>query len=219
MFKKISNLFRSTLKTPPSINFKQFFSPVTNISRPFCPPAPLIHQQRTFFDFDALSSRRSYTGHKVNRYTQRQLYDVVSNVDDYHLFIPFCTNSEVLKTQYIDRRTKILTAALCVGFQGFSETYVSEVTCERPHLVQAIASSDALFKHLTTTWTFTPYEEFPLTHCNLNFSLEFEFASSLHAQVANVFFGQVNELIITAFEERCNQIYGSPISLQSSDDE
>ncbi|CAG8721170.1 1441_t:CDS:2, partial [Cetraspora pellucida] len=98
-------------------------------------------------------------------------------------------------------------------------TYVSEVTCERPHLVQAIASSDALFKHLITIWTFTPYEEFPITHCNLNFSLEFEFASSLHAQVANVFFGQVNELIVTAFEERCNQIYGSPISLQSSDDE
>ncbi|CAG8633330.1 6059_t:CDS:2, partial [Racocetra fulgida] len=144
-----------------------------------------------------------------NRYTQRQLYDVVSNVDDYHLFIPFCTNSEVLKTQYVDRKTKILTAALCVGFQGFSETYVSE----------AIASSDALFKHLTTTWRFTPYEEFPLTHCNLDFALEFEFASSLHAQVANVFFDQVNDLIVTAFEERCSQIYGPPISLQSSDDE
>ncbi|CAG8501981.1 4814_t:CDS:2 [Dentiscutata heterogama] len=218
-FKKISNIFRSPLKTPPSINFKRFFSPVTNIPRPFCPPPPLAHQQRNFFGFDALSSRRSYTGHKVVGYTQKQLYDVVSNIDDYHLFIPFCTNSEVLKSQYIDRRTKILTAALGVGFQGFSETYVSEVTCERPYFVQAIASSDALFKHLVTTWRFTPHEEFPSTHCNLDFCLEFEFASSIHAQVANVFFDQVNELIVTAFEERCNQVYGPPINLQDIDDE
>ncbi|KAF0402089.1 putative Proteasome component PUP2 [Gigaspora margarita] len=218
-FKKISNIFRSSLKTPPSINFKRFFSPVTNIPRPFSPPPPSIRQQRNFFGFDALSSRRSYNGHKVLGYTQKQLYDVVSNIDDYHLFIPFCTNSEVLKTQYIDRRTKILTAALGVGFQGFSETYVSEVTCERPCFVQAIASSDALFKHLVTTWRFTPHEEFPSTHCNLDFNLDFEFASSIHAQVANVFFDQVNELIVTAFEERCNQVYGPPINLQDIDDE
>ncbi|CAG8812359.1 25811_t:CDS:1, partial [Gigaspora rosea] len=64
-FKKISNIFRSSLKTPPSINFKRFFSPVTNIPRPFSPPPPSIRQQRNFFGFDAMSSRRSYTGHKV----------------------------------------------------------------------------------------------------------------------------------------------------------
>ncbi|CAG8506817.1 23436_t:CDS:1, partial [Gigaspora rosea] len=64
-FKIISNIFLSSLKTPHSINFKLFFLPVTNIPQPFSPPPLLICQQHNFFGFDALSSRRSYTGHKM----------------------------------------------------------------------------------------------------------------------------------------------------------
>ncbi|CAG8450885.1 5226_t:CDS:2 [Acaulospora colombiana] len=125
------------------------------------------------------------------------------------MFIPFCTNSQVLETRQSDQK-KILTAALEVKFLGFSETYVSEVTCERPSYVQAVASSDALFRHLTALWQFAPHGGSPSTHCNLAFHLEFEFASPLHAQLANAFFDQINDLMITAFEKRCKEIYGLP---------
>ncbi|CAI2185461.1 11356_t:CDS:2, partial [Funneliformis geosporum] len=210
------NALSSPLKKPPSLNFKRFFSPISR-SRPFFfsqqpfPTSTPKKQRRNFFGFsDILSSKKSYNGHKVVGYTQKQLYDVVSNIDEYHLFIPYCTNSEVLKSQYVDKRTKILTAALGVGFKGFSETYLSEVTCERPRFVQAVASSDALFSHLITVWQFSPHNELPSTHCYLDFHLEFEFTSPLHAQVANVFFDQVSALMVDAFEERCNQVYGPP---------
>ncbi|CAG8655530.1 14125_t:CDS:2 [Funneliformis caledonium] len=211
---KLANALSSPLRRPPSLNFKRFFSPIST-SRPFFfsqqpfPTSTPKKQRRNFFGFsDILSSKKSYNGHKVVGYTQKQLYDVVSNIDEYHLFIPYCTNSEVLKSHSVDKRTKILTAALGVGFKGFSETYLSEVTCERPRF--AVASSDALFSHLISVWQFAPHNELPSTHCYLDFHLEFEFTSPLHAQVANVFFDQVSALMIDAFEERCNQVYGPP---------
>ncbi|CAG8433621.1 10918_t:CDS:2 [Diversispora eburnea] len=188
-------------------------SNLSNLSRPL----PLFHpktsfkQKRNFFNFsDIMSSKKSYTGNKIVGYTQKQLFDVVSNVDDYYNFIPFCINSEVLKTQYVDQRTKILTAALGVQFIGYSETYVSEVTCKRPSYVQAVASADSLFNHLTTLWQFIPDQKLPPTHCHLDFYIEFEFSSPLYAQVSNMFTEQINEIMVTAFEKRCEEIYGPP---------
>ncbi|GBC05183.1 hypothetical protein RclHR1_06090001 [Rhizophagus clarus] len=164
---------------------------------------------RTFLN--VLSSKKTYNGHKVIGYTQKQLYDVVSNIDEYKNYIPYCTNSEVLKTQTINNRNKQLTAVLGVGFNGISETYISEVTCERPGLVRADVSDD-LFKHLSAIWRIAPHHESPSTHCDLSFHLEFEFSSILYSQIANVFFDEINMMIIDAFEKRCYNLYGPPAS-------
>ncbi|CAG8746014.1 21794_t:CDS:2 [Rhizophagus irregularis] len=144
---------------------------------------------RTFFN--VLSSKKTYDGHKVIGYTQKQLYDVVSNIDEYKNFIPYCTNSEVLKIQEISNREKKLTAVLGVGFNGISETYISDVTCEKPGLVRADVSDD-LFKNLSAEWKITPH--------------------IVYSQLASVFFDDMNMMIIDAFERRCNTLYGPPAS-------
>ncbi|CAJ0851248.1 258_t:CDS:2 [Entrophospora sp. SA101] len=157
-------------------------------------------------------------------YSQNQLYEVVSKIDEYSLFVPFCTSSEILNIQSADHKTTIITAALGVGFQGFSEIYVSEVTCESPRFVQAVASSDVLFRHLVAIWNFTPYinnddnvGEEETTHCILDFRVEFEFSSPLHLQIANIFSDQVNEMMITAFEQRSPEPQTPPASASCYD--
>ncbi|RIA88412.1 hypothetical protein C1645_826333 [Glomus cerebriforme] len=165
--------------------------------------------QRTFFN--GLSFKKTYNGHKVIGYTQRQLYDVVSNIDEYKNFIPYCTHSIVVKTQNINNRNKKLTAILGVGFDGYDETYASEVICERPGFVRAEAApNESLFKQLSTVWELTPHHDSPSTHCNLNFHLEFEFSSFIYSQLANVFFDNVSTLMVDAFERRCYTLYGPP---------
>ncbi|CAG8437267.1 3431_t:CDS:2 [Ambispora gerdemannii] len=140
---------------------------------------------------DLLSSQKQYTGEKIIGYSQSQLYEVVANINDYHLFVPYCTNSTVLSHVQLDSSDDFMTAELGVGFQGFEETYISEVTCHRPKFVKAHASSDKLFRHLISIWQFRPHNVYPATHCFLNFQLEFEFASPLHAQISNMFFDQM----------------------------
>ena len=66
-------------------------------------------------------------------YRQRQLYDVVTDIDAYHLFVPFCTSSRTLARRQRQGTTAIeMEAELTVGFFAFSEAYVSKVTC-RPY--------------------------------------------------------------------------------------
>lgn len=107
--------------------------------------------------FPAVSMTTAHHSYVVNlpfslsslpSYSQQQLYDVVSDVDQYHLFVPWCTYSRVLSTKIIQGAsakkdqghtgavTTVMKAELGVGFQAFRERYVSEVTCEKPRKVK-----------------------------------------------------------------------------------
>jgi hypothetical protein len=73
-------------------------------------------------------------------YSQAQVYDVVSNVTDYHQFIPFCSHSKVFSTKAVPSPSTpgriIMQAELGVGFNLFNEKYMSKVTCDKPSLVK-----------------------------------------------------------------------------------
>ncbi|NWR63364.1 CQ10B protein, partial [Bucorvus abyssinicus] len=51
-----------------------------------------------------------------------QMYELVADVGEYRLFVPWCRRSAVLY-----RRGPVLQAELEVGFPPFLERYVSEV--------------------------------------------------------------------------------------------
>lgn len=44
----------------------------------------------------------------------------------------------------------------------------------------------------------------------LTFDIAFAFSSPLHAAVSKGFFGRVTSMMVTAFEERCLEVYGKP---------
>lgn len=69
---------------------------------------------------------------------------------------------------------------------------------------------------MTTTWKFSPN----LPHSKLNtkeaqdhpscwvdFHIQFDFASPLHAQASSVFFDQVSKMMLQAFVDRCQTVY------------
>ena len=70
----------------------------------------------------------------VHSYKTRDLYDIVTNVNSYPQFLPFCTGARVLSTTPLDERHGNaagvkMEAEMTVGFMSFTETYTSEVTC------------------------------------------------------------------------------------------
>ncbi|KAL0086159.1 hypothetical protein F4703DRAFT_1720396, partial [Phycomyces blakesleeanus] len=171
---------------------------------------------RTFFSLpDLLSSRKQYSERKLLNFSQKEVYDVVSNVKDYHLFVPFCNASHVYSSTPLGTTgTYVMKAELGVGFKLFEEKYMSQVTCKEPMMVQAIAADSSLFKELVTTWKFTPYT-YPSGNlqatqppaCYVDFDITFEFASPIHAQASSVFFDQISKMMLGAFVGRCENVY------------
>ena len=135
----------------------------------------------------------------------QQMYDVVSDVENYHKFVPFC------KKSIVHKRTKgYLKADLEVGFPPLTERYTSHVTLENPSEVKAECKDGKMFNYLLTHWRFSPgLKDIPQS-CVIDFDVAFEFKSVLHSQLANFFFDQLVQQMETAFIYEARARFGQP---------
>lgn len=137
------------------------------------------------------------------------MFDVVTDVEHYKDFLPFCKRSDVLT-----RQETFMKATLEIGFPPISESYISHVTLVRPFYTKAICFDGRLFNHLITIWRFNPGLKSNPYSCIIDFSIDFEFKSVLHSNIAHVFFDKLVRQMEGAFLVEAKRRYG-PESLPS----
>jgi len=154
--------------------------------------------------------RHDFRIHEQIDCTPAQLFAVVSDVERYAEFLPFCTSSRVIRR----RNCTSFDAKLSLGFLGFSEAYTSKVSLRPPYSVEARAADTSLFSHLRTEWLLSDGQR--RGTCALEFRLEMQLRSSLHDHALRRVLDKIAAQQVAAFKQRCVQLYG-PSSEQSTD--
>jgi coenzyme Q-binding protein COQ10 len=130
-------------------------------------------------------------------YSAEELFEVVADVKDYPLFVPWCSGARI---KHEDSREVV--AELVIGFGLFQESFTSQVTLDRPRQV-GVRAIEGPLEHLTNTWTFTPVKQ--ATHVDL--IIDFQFKSHLLDHVANGMFHEAATRMMRAFESRVHLVH------------
>ncbi|KKA26035.1 hypothetical protein TD95_000320 [Thielaviopsis punctulata] len=145
-------------------------------------PPSLPATRRSFFDISRLSSLldSSPVNISVSRtlpYPPSALYRLVSDVDSYSQFVPFCEESKVTKWATVPAAADAASsdpvrvpveAYLRVGILGVNEVFTSRLRCDPGVAVEALSGDAAVaagasaavrsgpLKSLVTKWTISP---------------------------------------------------------------
>ncbi|KAI8037133.1 hypothetical protein M5D96_009880 [Drosophila gunungcola] len=166
--------------------------------------ASSIHRSYITFN-DFRNKNRWYTKKELVGYSMQDMYNVVSDVSNYHRFVPYVKRSHV-HTQ----DSGGFKADLIVGFPPLNEAYTSQVTLESPSLVKSECHDGRLFNYLLNEWRFNPGLKDIPNSCVLDFKVSFEFKSLLHSNVANLFFDLICDQMENAFIQEVRRRSGPP---------
>ncbi|MBS7788355.1 type II toxin-antitoxin system RatA family toxin [Roseococcus sp. SDR] len=135
---------------------------------------------------------------RILRQSPDQIFQIVADVHRYPEFLPWCAAARVLS-----RDETQLVADLTIGFKMFRETFRSEVTLDRPGLVQ-VKYLDGPFRYLNNTWRLSPVPQ----GTEVDFFVDFEFRSRVLQAVIGTVFNEAVRVMVRAFERRAMAMHG-----------
>ncbi|MEW9855565.1 type II toxin-antitoxin system RatA family toxin [Novosphingobium sp. M1R2S20] len=146
--------------------------------------------------------------HQTRRlpYTAEQMFDLVADVDRYPEFLPWVVATRVRS----DTETEMV-ADMLVGFKALKEKFTSRVEKSRPEHIR-VHYVDGPLRDLDNSWSFRPTEE----GCEIDFCVDFAFRNPIFEKIAGQYFDRAFRKMVTAFEERAAQLYGSKSSNATS---
>lgn len=133
----------------------------------------------------------------------QQMYDVVSDVDNYKIFVPYCKKSTVF-----NRKPNSAQALVVVGFPPIYERYTSNLTLQPPQLIKSECFDGRLFNYLQNYWGFSAGLKDVPQSCVIDFRVTFEFKSALHSHLSHLFFDAIVQQMEMAFVREAERRYG-----------
>ena len=133
-------------------------------------------------------------------YTAQEMFALVSDVEAYPEFLPWCTGAEVLSRE---------GAEIC-GRVGFAVGGVSKsfATCNqlRPYEEIDMQLLEGPFSQLQGRWRFDPLGE---DGCKVSLFLEYDFSSKMVSLVVGPVFNKIANSLVDAFQKRAVAVYGA----------
>jgi coenzyme Q-binding protein COQ10 len=135
-------------------------------------------------------------------HTPEQMFALVSDVEKYPDFLPWCVATRIKKRE---DSGAILIADMVIGFKMVREKFTSRVTLSAPAQID-VSYFDGPFKYLENRWMFEPHED---GGCIVDFYVDFEFRSIILEKLMGAVFGEGVRRMVSAFETRADELYGN----------
>lgn len=130
-------------------------------------------------------------------HTAEQLFDLVSDVEDYPNFLPWCVALRVN-----NRDNDVIRADMVVGFKMLREKFTSRVTLTPKERID-VEYLDGPFRYLENRWLFVDRDG----GCEIDFFIDFEFRSRLLRKIMEPLFHEAVRRMVRAFEKRAAERY------------
>jgi coenzyme Q-binding protein COQ10 len=141
------------------------------------------------------------------RHAAADMFALVADVERYPEFVPLCQALKVRRRAQSGEGIEILTASMTVAYKLISETFISRVTLDRPHLTIMVEYLDGPFSKLDNRWHFRPVGE---RECEVEFFISYEFKSRMLGLMMGAVFDTAFRKFAEAFERRADEVYGAP---------
>lgn len=151
------------------------------------------------------NSSKTYFERKKLDLPYYHVFNVISDVNSYEQFVPWCKKSVV--TTFSDNKN--FHADLVIGYGPFEERYTSSVELssypEGQSKIKAKSIQTHLLDFLETEWIISPAGHDKLSSW-VTFRIAFQFKSNVYRQVADLFFDDIVKKMVKAFEDRCKSL-------------
>ena len=137
-------------------------------------------------------------------YSPREMYDLVTAIDAYPEFLPWCDRSEIIQTH-----DDGVTARLGLAYMGVRHSFTTRNVHLAPDSV-TVQLVDGPFSLLDGTWLFKalgrPGSEQPA--CKIEFDLRYAFASKALEAVVSPVFNRIANTFVDSFVQRAEAVHG-----------
>ena len=137
-------------------------------------------------------------------YSPREMYDLVTAIDTYPEFLPWCDRAELMQTHEDG-----VTARLGLAYMGVRHSFTTRNVHVAPASV-TVQLVDGPFSLLDGTWLFKalgrPGSE--QLACKIEFDMRYAFASPALETVLSPVFDRVANTFVESFVRRAEDVYG-----------
>lgn len=138
-------------------------------------------------------------------HSPQEMYDLVTSVEDYPKFLPWCARAQVL-----ERHTDGITAKLHLSYAGVRHAFTTR-NVHTPCTSVVVSLVDGPFSLLDGHWRFLPLGhpgDVSPQGCKVELDLRYAFASTALEAVVSPVFDRIANTLVDSFVRRAEQVYG-----------
>ena len=135
-------------------------------------------------------------------YSPAEMYALVTQVDKYPEFLPWCDHAQVLATD-----ADGVTAEVGIAFSGIRQTFITRNT-HVPDQKVGMKLVKGPFSQLEGEWRFLPVGNGSERACRVELTLHYGFDNVALAALVGPVFDRIASSMVEAFVARAEQVYG-----------